>query len=414
MHRQPSKTQQERHSSFSTSLRIPHYVLLSDAPPLKEGGHGCSVLAWNWMDAVGSELKFVVTRRLNSGLSAKEIAADFNVPSVIYPDLSRLLIPARVNWIKSVAEVLLFALWMPYICSRVRASGADRVFAFFGGGTWFLFIAKWLAAWSKLPLDIYLVDDLEESARLARQTYVAKLARWLEPKVLGRADRVFTISLGYAEHLRAKYGIEAEWLPVAIRQEFITRRAYERQDPDVRRIAFIGAVNPLYLGALKDLLQLIEEWNAENQTFGISLLILTYTSMGYVKAELGDSKFLEVRFRPCRREFEQRLQSSWAIFMPYSFSPDVRLMVSTSFPTKLVDCFPAGRPIVVYGPPYGSVPRYFETNQLPLCANSLSGLKAVLRDVEGHDTLALMQSYQAVIQRLHSPSRLRAILGRGL
>ena len=30
---------------------LPSFVLLTDAPPLKNGGHGCHILAWNWIEA---------------------------------------------------------------------------------------------------------------------------------------------------------------------------------------------------------------------------------------------------------------------------------------------------------------------------------------------------------------------------
>ena len=85
-------------------------------------------------------------------------------------------------------------------------------------------------------------------------------------------------------------------------------------------------------------------------------------------------------------------------------------MVSTSFPTKLVDSFPVGRPILVYGPAHASVPRYFAENHLPLFANSAGQLKAVLRQIERHDTVELVQSYEAVIERFHSAAHLRALL----
>jgi hypothetical protein len=85
-------------------------------------------------------------------------------------------------------------------------------------------------------------------------------------------------------------------------------------------------------------------------------------------------------------------------------------MVSTSFPSKLVASFLVGRPIMVYGPSYASLPRYFQENGLPLCAHSVTQFTGLLREVERQDNMALMQCYEALLERLHSPGYLRSIL----
>jgi len=69
------------------------YVLLADAPPLEEGGHGGHILAWNWIESVGAGLKLVVTRRFNGRMSKAEIGRNLEVPSLFYPDLSRVRFP---------------------------------------------------------------------------------------------------------------------------------------------------------------------------------------------------------------------------------------------------------------------------------------------------------------------------------
>jgi hypothetical protein len=272
-------------------------------------------------------------------------------------------------------------------------------------------MTKWLTSCCGLPLDIYLVDDLEESARLASQPMAARLARWLEPRVLKQASRVFTISPGYAEHLAAKYGVHAEWLPVSVTTRHIEHRPYQPKQPDVRPIVFIGAVNDLYVGAIRDLLQIIEEWNVAPHQFALRLVLLTYTTQEYIRAELGDSKWIEATFVSTPEELHRRLQESWAIFIPYSFSAAVKVLVSTSFPTKLVDCLPAGRPVVVYGPSYASVPRYFKEHRLQVCCNSAQELKTRLKNLVQYDTKEVILEYEMVLDRFHSPEHLRAILG---
>ena len=92
------------------------------------------------------------------------------------------------------------------------------------------------------------------------------------------------------------------------------------------------------------------------------------------------------------------------------FAAEMRVMVSTSFPTKLIESLTAGRPILVCGPAYASVPRYFREYDLPLCARSLDGLETTLHDVEQQDRVTLIERYKATIRQLHSPRSLRQVL----
>jgi len=389
---------------------LPSFVLLTDAPPLKNGGHGCHILAWNWIEAMEDAVKLVVTHRLNHALSREKIANDLRVPVYFYGDLSGINFPRCLGMVKSMLEVLLFIFYLLRLSRRIRASGAKRLFAFFGGNPWFLCMAVLTARRTKLPLDVYLVDDLEESARQDGQGLVAHLTRWLERRTLQRANRVFAISQGFCEHLEKKYHVRARWLPIAIPQTKFAYRPYGRTTPDVREIAFIGAVNRLYLDPLKTLLQIIDRWNQTTRSFQLRLLLMTYTDPGYIVQELGRSAALDLVFRPSPDELSRRLGESWAIFLPYSFAKRMRLMVNTSFPTKLVESFTAGRPILVCGPSYASVPRYFHENNLPLCAGSVAELETALREIERHDNLRLIEQYEGVVRRFHSLLSIRNVL----
>ena len=106
----------------------------------------------------------------------------------------------------------------------------------------------------------------------------------------------------------------------------------------------------------------------------------------------------------------ERLIKSWAVFLPYSFEPEQRLMVSTSFSTKLTESLTSRRPVLVYGPEYASLPRYFLENHLPICATSKDHLWEALREIERRDSPELINQYKTVIQRYHSPETLEHIL----
>ncbi len=397
--------------STKPAAGLPGYVLISDVPPAKQGGYGSQVLAWNWAEAVGDDLKLVVTHHQHPALSPKQIAADLRTPVVYYPDLVKLRFRRRLEIFKSLGELLLGRLWVPRITARIRECGGERLFAFVSNRLWFLPIADRVARQSGLPLDYYLVDDLEESARLWGHPAEARLARWVEPRMLRRAQRIFTISPGYGDHLLAKYQVRSSWLPVAILRTEVDYHPVRPTSPDVRVLTFIGGVGPLYSECLRDCLCVVEDWNRQRPAFRLRLLLLTYTSPGMLARYLGSHPDLEVLIRPSTEEFTRRLQSSWAIFLPYSFGPAERTMVTCSFPTKLTDAFLAGRPILVYGPAYASLPRYFTENGLPICVRSREGLAQAIREIGRFDSPALIQEYQRALRTFHSPDRVRQVLG---
>jgi hypothetical protein len=388
----------------------PTYVLLTDAPPLKRGGHGCHVLTWNWIEAMGNRVRLVITHQLQSRLSCDQIRGDLSMPVWFYPDLCQWRVPGALAWLQALLERWLFLFWLVRHAAKIRAIGADRLFAFFGGNGWFLWIVQAAADRIGLPLDIYLVDDLEKSALLNGAPRLARQFGRQEAKVLPAAERVFTISPGYVEHLSAKYQVRSTWLPIVIPESNLIPHQYHSRRPDVRTITFLGAVNPLYLDGLRDLLRAIKRWNSQDPAYQLCLTILTYTDPSLVRQELGAGPDLEVVFRCDNEELHQRLRGSWALFLPYSFAPDLKLMVSTSFPHKIVESLGAGRPVLVYGPAYASLPRYFRDNDLPLCVTRTEDLWGALPDISKYDTSDLTRRYQRVIEKFHSPEKLRQLL----
>ncbi|HUD46895.1 MAG TPA: glycosyltransferase [Candidatus Baltobacteraceae bacterium] len=385
------------------------YVLLTDGPPLNEGGHGCSVLASNWLRAMKARVRLVVTHRLLPQVELSWISEASPAPVVFYPDLSRFHWAAHFGRLKSLVELGLFWLASRRVAKAIKATSAERMFAFFGGNAWFLLTVKIMARRTGLPLDVYLVDDLEESCRLNGQSFLARFARWLEPRVLRRANRVFVISPGFADHLRAKYGIHALWLPIPFREEKVVYQPFVPRSPDIREIVFFGAVNDLYVGALRDFLGVVTEWNDEGNPSKIKLLIMSYAEPDFVARQLSGMKNWELLYRRSTDECRRIMRDSWAVFLPYSFKESVRVMVGTSFPSRLSECMTSGRPLLVYGPPYATLPRYFLANGLPVCVQSRPELKAAFRTIEQVDSSGLIAKYQAVLNRYHSRE---AIAGR--
>jgi hypothetical protein len=138
---------------------------------------------------------------------------------------------------------------------------------------------------------------------------------------------------------------------------------------------------------------------------------LTYTEPSWVKKELGEFSDWEIRYRISTEERKRAMEQCWAVFLPYSFEDSVRVLVSTSFPSRLSECMTAGRPLLVYGPSYATLPSYFVANGLPVCVQSRTELKTAFRELEHVDSAGLIVKYEAALLRYHSKEAIRAMLG---
>ena len=389
------------------------YVLLTDAPPLKHGGSGGNAHTWNWLRTVGTGAKLVVTRRMDPSLELDQIARDLPVPACFYPDLSRGRGLGRLRFLKSLLEIGLLILSLRRIEKAIKASGAKRIFAFFGADAWFLLVAVLMRWKTGLPMDVYLVDDLEDWARFDGHPLWARFVRWLEPWVLARVERVFVISPSYVDHLRQKYSLQSLWLPMLFGPVIINYSPYIRQKPEVRELVYLGSVNYLYISAINDLLKTIAEWNSGTESYKIKLILMSATNPDYIMDQVAPSPHWELLHRRSDEECFQRMRNSWAVFLPYSFEPKVQVMVSTSFPSRLARCIAAGRPLLAYGPSYSSLCRYFTDNNLPLCIQSQQDLKAGLRRIEAIDSPNTIEHQRQVIELLHGEVAIRERLAGG-
>jgi hypothetical protein len=396
------------------SQNTPSYALLSDAPPLQKGGNGCHVLGWNWAQAMGDGVSCVLTHPGNRNLDRKTIKQQTGFPYFFLPDLIKWPLAYRFSNARIRLEQFLLRLEARRAAAFITSHATDRIFAFFGSNGHFLRVVDTLGSITRLPVDVYLVDDLEESARLSGRPDLARRFKAEEWNLLRKAGRIFAISPGYCEHLHEKYGVNATWLPTATRTTEAPHQPFHRTKPDIRRISFLGSVNSLYADTLKAVVKSIRRWNQSSASFKLEMQIMTYEDEGLVRQMIGAGSETVVLHRLPDSERLQRLLSSWAVLLVYSFEPDMRTMVSTSFATKLMESLGAGRPLIVVGPAYASIPRYFRENHLPLAVEKIDALDSLWSQLENIDSPATIARYGEVLQRFHSPAAIRQIMQAGL
>lgn len=382
-------------------IQPPRYAFLTDAAPADEGGHGCHVLARQWLKAAGNSAALVVTHPPPWDVRGRLTAQHAGQPVCWYR-----VAPRRIYHGLPVLTLILLAGQLPELARKIAASSATRLFALCGADFWYLASVRMIQGATGLPLDIYLVDDMEESARLQHRLSPPGLVRTLERQVLRKASRVYAISPGFASHLSGKYGVRAQWLPIPVLDQPTPYHPLPSAQTQSRKIVFAGAVNPLYASALRELLAEIENWNNAPSPFALRLQVLSYTPETEIRCWLGNSPALEIQVGSTDADLRRFLEESWAIFLPYSFDDQQRAMVSTSFSLKFNNAITCGRPILVYGPEYASIPSYFRAEGLPLCVTAPNGLGQALQEIECFDSPGLIARYHALIQANHSSTAL--------
>lgn len=386
-------------------------AFLTDAPPLIGKGHGCHTLACNLISHLKPFIGVVITRRMRRNLTRYEIREASGIETLFYPDLP--FFPERLGWLKARIELALARLAVSNIAKRIREIGAKRLFACCGADPWFLWTAQFFQQASGLPTDIYLVDDFESSAILNGNARFAERAGVWERKLLPRFSRVFAISKGFCERIGSKIGTGAVWLPIPI--PLIGGRIQHREYPyweepsKPLEIAYLGAINPLYTGAIRDLLDVIDKLNRTVER-KFKLTIMSYTEPEVARRELGDSPHYEYFHKLSIEECRRRLESSWLIFMPYTFEREHSTMVSTSFPSRLAETICRGRPLLVYGPPEASLPRYFREENAHICVTEREALAGALESAIDFDNPNTIGVYERLTRKNHSPEALAKIL----
>ena len=205
--------------------------------------------------------------------------------------------------------------------------------------------------------------------------------------------------------LSKKCGIHPQWLPLVIRAEQITY-APPPASGETRYIGFSGSMNLLYRDALMELSQTVARLNQSTpHRYKIALCVLGLPPD--FREIFSDPTIMEVFQNLPNDRLVERLRQNYANFLPYSFRDSLKAMVSTAFSCKTSEYFAAGRPILVYGPAYASVPRLFLEISLPLVSTTPGGVEKLILEIEQSDTPELIERYRRVVDQFHSPAALR-------
>ena len=197
-----------------------------------------------------------------------------------------------------------------------------------------------------LPLYVHLHDTWRE-AYAARPLYLERLAAWwYEGRVLGDARRLFTITDAAREHYLRKLGLDSTVLPHAVPEADLGRPpSPQRAAGGPRVLHFAGHV---YRSMNTDALATLARALARCRHDVVLHCYAPASADQLAAAGIGGER-VRVRFAP-RDEVMADQAAADLLVLPLAFRSTNPLEIRTVFPTKLLEYFVSGRPILVHGP----------------------------------------------------------------
>jgi len=304
-----------------------------------------------------------------------------------------------------------FRLILPILVRKLKDVKAEWIFCPCGSNPFDLERGMLLARASQLPLAIFLVDDFIEGSKLAGLKEHLICATKDVPEWIRGADKVFVISEGFRERIKALYDKDATVLPFAC--DFEETIENKNLMPKDNQIIFVGNLSHFYIDGIKAMAKLLDELNQTRQIPFV--LRLTLPDIRLVKKMVGDFKCIQCV--PCQSwdNLNAEIAASLMAFVPYSFDPEYRVMTATSFPSKILSCLVAARYVLVYGPEESSSVRYFRQHGLPevLSKDDAGALRdIVLQQI--NSKLDYSEKYRQVLRGVHDSKKVAQELLAGI
>jgi hypothetical protein len=382
-------------------------AIVTDNPPVRE-----DVQAWGMcrvnsrlFRALSDHISITVCGSMKQMYKQKDLIEDIKTRCIMGPSFSNFIKYAGHVYPPLLSEEIEFKLVFANAVKKIQNSDANWVFCPCGANPHALWRGLRIAQACKLPIAVYLVDDFLSAALLSRDNTTDIVAKEKVPKWLKQVDQIFVISEGLQAHIQNTYCLESKVLPLPYYPP--PESIYKNQEAEENQIIFVGNLSHFYVDGLRQMAQCIEEFNKKNK---INLKFrFTLPDLNAVKELIGNYNC--ILCKPCEDDqtLHQAIHSSILCFAPYSFQEKYRVMVSTSFPSKLIDYLSSGRFILIYGPKYTSSASYFQkyklekvlTTQDPttfqnLILQQLSNRKDFNRD------------YREIVLKHHDPDKIAA------
>jgi len=317
-------------------MRGPLLIVTAGFPPSAAGGS--SILNRNlWSEWPADDL-VVVARR------AKATAEN---PALALPNV-------KVHWIESWPlegqwESMLDP-WAAFMVARKVIEIARQVRPRALWASWpptSFMLGAWIATSRlNLPFYIHLHDMWQQAACGKPRLFLERITAFaLERRVLSGARRLFTITDAAASHFRERLGLESYVLDHAVPQADLDNASVALSPVEQPLIHFAGHIyGVMNLDAMQNLAQALPICRSAT-----SLECFTQNGPEALR-QIGLAGSRIVARFGSKAEVMAAQRRAAIVFLPLAFRSNCHIEVQTVFPTKLLEYFVCGRPILVHAP----------------------------------------------------------------
>lgn len=268
-------------------------------------------------------------------------------------------IQIRRRWLNKLGLLLNYLLipWIVWCGLRiVRKEKIEAIFAV----PWdhYTMAAYLIHKITGLPVYMYVMDDHPGGTR---KTLEPIMYSFFMGRLVRACRRIWGVSDGMCDYVERTYGVRClPLLPLLDLEQFRSKRARgSRCADDAFHIVFTGAIYAMQADAVRRLVRVVDRESAKNGNPRTNMQLTLYTWLSPKLLEKMGLVGRNVRQDQVGHDdVANALAEADVAFLPLSFEPEMRHVVETSLPSKIVEYLAAGLPILAHAPPSSTVARY--------------------------------------------------------
>ncbi len=380
-------------------------VTITNNVPVKD-----NVFAWG-MSRVNARLFTALSCNISLNICTNnyyhykynEIVDEIRGKTILLPRFPRIVKFMNRYFNRSINQDTLLINELQKLVKKIKQTNSNWIFCPCGVNPYDLGRGVELSKACGLPLAVYLVDDFVSGAVLSGNKDHFDVANRDIPIWLKYAKQIFVISEGLQQRIKSMYNLESVLLPLPYDSFFNATNLENKKKRD--QIMFVGNLSHFYVDGIKEIAAVIKSINEEHNCD--LKLRFTIPNTVEIKKVIGDYEFIISECFNDINAMYYEISQSLLCYVPYSFKEEYKEMVSSSFPSKILDMLAAGRFVVVYGPEYSTSISYFKQNNLPfvLYNNDINELKkTILYQIQNDFNYS--KEYNETLKRNHSAQKI--------
>ncbi|EPV8285223.1 glycosyltransferase family protein [Vibrio alginolyticus] len=381
--------------------------IYTDNAPLSEDviATGMERVNTRLFKCLNSHIDSIYVSNANKEVYADDIDQDLKIKTqisslnVINNLLRRIIYKLESNF--GFSMDLIFYFIKKKIIKNINDSGCQVLFVPLGADIRGFKRAVEISRSTNSELWVYIVDDFESFSEFKKDknglNLCKKIANYLES-----CTRVLVISQGMKNYIENKYNAKAEVLNLPYDDY---NKSVNHEVTSNKEILFLGNLSHFYLDGILDILKVIQYLNDE---LGYNLK-LRLTSACPKEIYENYSSIITVESVAGKDNLHKMISESALCFIPYSFDNKYKTMVTTSFPSKTLECIAHSKSVLVYGPQYSSSIQYFNDNDIATCVSDRS-FTLLTEGVVSALNIDMQQLYKNTLITNHSNDYIRSVV----